>query len=71
MLASSKAEIGGPVYRAVSRFMLEIDILAEALTGDRTYLHIGPCGRETPKGPKPQVWDAEFEKARRRYDPPD
>jgi hypothetical protein len=48
--------------------MEEIDLMAETLTGDRTHFHLGPCGPfgEKPKGPKPHVYDAEFEKVRNR-----
>jgi hypothetical protein len=44
------------------------DLIVEVLTGDRTHFHLGPCGPfgEKPKGPKPQVYDAEFEKVRNR-----
>ena len=67
VVANSKAPIGGPIYRAASRLMEEIDLVAEVLTGDRTH-HLGPCGPfgEKPRGPKPQVYDTEFEKMRSR-----
>ena len=50
--ASSKAEIGGPVYRSVSRLMGEIDLVAEALTGHRIISPAasGTAGREAAEG---------------------
>jgi hypothetical protein len=70
LAAHTNAPIGGPVYRAVSRLMQEIDLMAETLTGDRSHFHLGPCGPfgAKPKGPKSQGYDAEFDKVRRRYD---
>ena len=44
VVANSKAPIAGPIYRAATRLMQEIDFVAEVLTGDRTHFHLGPCG---------------------------
>ena len=35
--ASSKSPIGGPIYRAATRLIEEIDLMAEALTGDQRH----------------------------------
>ena len=68
VVANSKAPIGGPIYRAASRLMEEIDLVAEVLTGDRRHFHLGPCGPfgAKPTGSKPQDYDPEFEKVRNR-----
>ena len=52
--AQTNATIGVPIYRAVSRLMNEIDLMAEALTGDRRHLWLKPHGTpgsQQPKGP--------------------
>ena len=54
--AHRKAPIGGPIYRAVSRLMEEIDLMAEALTGDRRHFWLKPptsFGSPQPQGPRP------------------
>ena len=58
--AQTNATIGGPIYRAVSRLMDEIDLMAEALTGDRRHLWLKPHGTpgsQQPKGPGPDTYD--------------
>src|SRR4051794_37103776 len=42
--ASTKAPIGGPIYRSSTRLMEEIDLVAEALTGDRRHFWMRPHG---------------------------
>ena len=48
--ASFKAPIGGPIYRAATRLMEEIDLMAEALTGDRIHFWTKPP--TTPGSPE-------------------
>jgi hypothetical protein len=40
--ASTAAPIGGPIYRATSRLMEEIDLVAEVLTGNRRHFWLTP-----------------------------
>ena len=51
--AKRNAPIGGPEYRAVSRLMDEIDLVAEVLTGHRNHFHLRPCGPFGEKQEKP------------------
>ena len=48
--ANTKAPIGGPIYRAATRLLEEIDLMAEALTGDRSHFWMKPP--TTPGSPK-------------------
>src|SRR5215212_12174540 len=55
---SSKAPIGGPIYRAATRLIEEIDLMAEALTGDRRHFWLKPSstpGSKQPTGPHPDT----------------
>ena len=57
--ASSKAPIGGPIYRAATRLIEEIDLVAEALTGDRRHFWLKPSstpGSKQSTGPKPDTY---------------
>lgn len=38
----TKAPINGEIYKLADKLISDIDIAAEALTGDRTYLHSKP-----------------------------
>src|SRR5215204_6218041 len=64
--AQTNATIGGPISRrAVSRLMDEIDLIAEALTGDRRHLWLKPHGTpgsQHPKGPRPDTYDGAWER---------
>jgi hypothetical protein len=63
--ASTVAPIGGPIYRAATRLMEEIDLLAEVLTGNRRYFWLKPHstpGSSKPVGPQPDSFDAEWER---------
>ena len=63
--AQTNATIGGPIYRAVSRLMDEIDLVAEALTGDRRHLWLRPHGTpgsRQPTGPRPDTYDSAWER---------
>jgi hypothetical protein len=63
--ASTAAPIGGPIYRATSRLMEEIDLVAEVLTGNRRHFWLTPHstpGSPKPIGPQPDSYDAEWER---------
>ena len=69
--ASSVAPIGGPIYRAASRLMEEIDLVAEVLTGDRRHFWLTPHstpGSAKPVGPQPDSYDAEWERRKAERD---
>ena len=65
--ASSKAPIGGPIYRAATRLIEEIDLMAEALTGDRRHFWLKPSstpGSKQPTGPQPDTYDWAWEQTK-------
>ena len=65
--ASSKAPIGGPIYRAATRLIEEIDLVAEALTGDRRHFWLKPPstpGSKQPTGPHPDTYDWSWEQTK-------
>jgi hypothetical protein len=65
--ASSKAPIGGPIYRAATRLIEEIDLMAEALTGDRRHFWLKPPstpGSKQPTGSKPDTYDWTWEQTK-------
>jgi hypothetical protein len=65
--ANTKAPIGGPIYRAASRLMEEIDLVAAVLTGDRRHFWLRPHGTpgsEQPRGPEPDTYDWTWERRR-------
>ena len=65
--ASSKAPIGGPIYRAATRLIEEIDLMADALTGDRRHFWLKPSstpGSKQPTGPRPDTYDWAWEQTK-------
>jgi len=65
--ASSKAPIGDPIYRAATRLIEEIDLMAEALTGDRRHFWLKPSstpGSKQPTGPQPDTCDWTWEQTK-------
>jgi hypothetical protein len=69
--ASTVAPIGGPIYRAATRLMGEIDLMAEVLTGNRGYFWLKPHstpGSSKPVGPAPDSYDAEWERKKAERD---
>jgi hypothetical protein len=69
--ASSKAPIGGPIYRAATRLIEEIDLVAEALTGDRRHFWLKPSstpGSKQPTGPQPDTYDWTWEQTKAERD---
>ena len=65
--ANTKAPIGGPIYRAATRLLNEIDLMAEALTGDRRHFWLKPSstpGSKQPTGPHPDTYDWSWEEAK-------
>ena len=48
--ASTVAPIGGPIYRATTRLMEELDLVAEVLTGNRRHFWLKP--HSTPRSPQ-------------------
>ena len=65
--ASSKAPIGGPIYRAATRLIEEIDLMAEALTGYRRHFWLKPSstpGSKQPTRPKPDTYDWTWEQTK-------
>jgi hypothetical protein len=75
--ANSKAPIGDPIYRASTRLIEEIDLMAEALTGDRRHFWLKPSstpGSKQPIGPHPDTYDwtweqTKAERERERHNP--
>jgi len=65
--AISKAPIGGPIYRAATRLIEEIDLMAEALAGDRRRFWLKPSstpGAKQPTGAKPDTYDWTWEQTK-------
>ena len=63
---SSKAPVG-PIYRAATRLIEEIDLMAEALTGDRRHFWLKPSstpGAKQPSGRKPDTYDWAWEQTK-------
>src|SRR5215213_4984333 len=62
-----KRPIGGPIYRAATRLIEEIDLMAEALTGDRRHFWLKPSstpGSKQPTGPQPDTYDWTWEQTK-------
>ena len=62
-----EAPIGGPIYRAATRLMEEIDLMAEALTGDQRHFWLKPSSTpasKQPTGPKPDTYDWTWEQTK-------
>src|SRR5215210_3101056 len=69
---SSKAPIGGPIYLAATRLIEEIDLMAEALTGDRRDFWLKPSstpGSKQPTGPHPDTYDWTWEQMKAEREP--